>query len=114
MLKRVPADKLKLTKHDDEIYEALLESFPEYKDKEKVKKINEEEMKSAKGKEAWRKFMTKFEKTIKDYNFGTLLRLDSDGEYDQHGTMFALRLQFYAIEIARNKLGLNNWISAGK
>ncbi|GAA6044260.1 hypothetical protein JCM8097_002100, partial [Rhodosporidiobolus ruineniae] len=43
-----------------------------------------------------------------EYNFGTLVRLNCEDDYTQENSMFGYRLQFYAIEIARNKLGLND------
>lgn len=60
-------------------------------------------------KAKWRAFCEKFNE-IADYNFGTLLRLKANEEYSQENTMFAVRIQFYAIEIARNRYGLNDWI----
>lgn len=110
LISKIKASSFKLTQHDDDIYETLLEDFPEFKDKEKVAVINEDEMKSAAGKARWRTFCEKF-KEIDDYNFGTLLRTRADGEYSQENTIFAVRIQFYAIEIARNRLGLNDWAS---
>lgn len=67
-------------------------------------------MKSPEGKKRWREFMNKYEKSIEDYNFGTLLRLNSDGEYDEENTMFSVKVQFYAIEVFRNRHLLNDWI----
>ncbi|WPK24470.1 hypothetical protein PUMCH_001744 [Australozyma saopauloensis] len=110
LISKVKASSFKLTVHDDDIYEALLEDFPEFKEKEKVAVINEDEMKSAAGKARWRAFCEKF-KEIDDYNFGTLLRTRADGEYSEENTIFAVRIQFYAIEIARNRHGLNDWAS---
>ncbi|KAI5959298.1 YPL225W [Candida pseudojiufengensis] len=109
LLEKVPGSKLKLTKHDDQIFEQLLEDFPEFKEKSKAEVIDENEIKSPQGKTKWREFCEKF-KDIEDYNFGTLLRLKASDEYGQDTTMFAVRIQFYAIEIARNKYGLNDWI----
>ncbi|KAI3406891.1 YPL225W [Candida oxycetoniae] len=109
LLEKVQGSKLKLTKHDDQIYEQLLDDFPEFKDKATAAVISEEEMKSPQGKTKWREFCEKF-KDLEDYNFGTLLRLKADDEYGQDTTIFAVRIQFYAIEIARNKYGLNDWI----
>lgn len=43
-----------------------------------------------------------------DYNFGTLLRTNTKGEYSPDNTLLALRGQFYTIEIARNREGLND------
>lgn len=110
LLEKVPGSKLKLTQHDDDIFNALLEDFPEFKDPAKAAVISEADMKSKEGKEKWRVFCEKF-KEIEDYNFGTLLRTKASDEYTQEGTIFAVRIQFYAIEIARNRYGLNDWIS---
>ncbi|KAK7206743.1 DUF757 domain-containing protein [Myxozyma melibiosi] len=101
---------LRLTKLDDDIYNHLITDFPEYSTAASVKKINESDMKNHKGKERWRKFMNTYEKTVNDYNFGSLLRTDSDAEYEQDTTIFVPRIQFLAIEIARNKHGLNDWV----
>jgi hypothetical protein len=109
LLTKIPGSKLKLTKFDDDIYEKLLVDFPEFKDPQYAKTINEEEMKSAKGKERWRNFCEAFN-TIEDYNFGTLLRTDASDEYGQETTIFVVRIQFYAVEIARNRAGMNDWI----
>ncbi|CAI5756239.1 unnamed protein product [Candida verbasci] len=113
LLEKIKGSKLKLTKYDDDIYTQLLEDFPEFKHIEKVKSIKEEEMKNPEGKRRWREFCEKF-KDIEDYNFGTLLRLNSTDEYDQDSTIFAVRIQFYAIEIARNRHELNDWIYKGE
>ncbi|CCH44979.1 hypothetical protein BN7_4557 [Wickerhamomyces ciferrii] len=109
LLTKIKGSSLKLTKYDDEIYNLLIEKFPEFKDPNFAKHINEDEMKSKVGKERWRLFCEEF-KYIEDYNFGTLLRTKSDTEYDQISTIFAVRIQFYAIEIVRNRAGLNDWI----
>lgn len=75
--------------------------------------LNEEEMKSKAGKERWRKFINAYEKReeVNDFNFGTLIRTDVSKEYSEENTMFVVRMQFYAIEICRNRAGLNDWIS---
>lgn len=109
LITKVPGSKLRLTKYDDEIYEAFQEHFPEFKDIEKLKKFNEDELKTKEAKDRWRRFITPFEKKIDDFNFGTLLRTDCTQEYGQFNTCFAVRIQFYAFEIARNKHGLNDW-----
>ncbi|EHL01900.1 putative UPF0368 protein C3E7.07c [Glarea lozoyensis 74030] len=93
---------------DDEIYEHLMADFPEF---DPAKPIDEDEMKSKTGKERWRKFMMAYEKKVEDYNFGTMLRTDPKVEYEQDTSIFVPRMQFYAIEIARNRKGLNDWIN---
>ncbi|KAI5808584.1 polysaccharide biosynthesis-domain-containing protein [Peziza echinospora] len=107
ILEKVKGSELRLTKMDNEIYEHFKLDFPEL-DVSKV--IDEDSMKSKAGKERWRKFMLAYEKKIDDYNFGTLMRNDPAAEYTETTTIFVQRMQFYAIEIARNKLGLNDWI----
>jgi len=107
ILEKVPGTKLRLTKIDDEIHEHFLKEFPDYDLKAR---INEDEMKSKAGKERWRSFINTYENKIDDYNFGTMLRSSPAEEYSQEETIFAVRMQFYAIEIARNRAGLNDWI----
>merc|ERR1719277_100121 len=69
-------------------------------------------MKSKEGKEKWRPFMNQFEGTIEDWNMGSLVRLDADEEMDEKNTTFAPRVQFLAIEIARNREGYNDNLRA--
>lgn len=109
LLTKIPGSKLKLTPHDDEIYEAFREQFPEFHDIEKLRCFDENEIKNPVAKERWRKFCALFEKHVEDYNFGTLLRTDCREEYGQFTTCFVVRIQFYAFEIARNRHGLNDW-----
>lgn len=107
ILESMPGSKLKLTKHDDEIYAKFLEHFPDFDAKAR---INEDEMKSKEGKEKWREFIKLYEDKVEDFNFGTMLRADASKEYDEKDTIFAVRMQFYAIEIVRNRQGLNDWV----
>ncbi|CAK7205242.1 hypothetical protein SEUCBS139899_008009 [Sporothrix eucalyptigena] len=107
ILERVRGSSLRLTKLDDEILEHLSADFPEF---DAAATINEDEMKSKTGKERWRKFMMAYEKKVDDYNFGTMMRVAPDVEYGRDETIFVPRMQFYAIEIARNRKGLNDWI----
>ncbi|EGS22292.1 uncharacterized protein CTHT_0018130 [Thermochaetoides thermophila DSM 1495] len=107
ILEKVRGSTLRLTRLDDEIYEHLKRDFPEF---DPAETIDEDKMKSKEGKERWRNFMMAYEKKVDDYNFGTLLRANPKWEYGKDETIFVPRMQFYAIEIARNKLGLNDWI----
>lgn len=50
LLEKVKGSTLRLTKHDDDIFNQLLEDFPEYKEPKNVSVISEEEMKSPSGK----------------------------------------------------------------
>ncbi|CAK7212289.1 hypothetical protein SCUCBS95973_001413 [Sporothrix curviconia] len=107
ILERVRGSTLRLTKLDEEILEHLATDFPEF---DAAAAINEDEMKSKTGKERWRKFMMAYEKKVDDYNFGTMMRIAPNVEYGRDETIFVPRMQFYAIEIARNRKGLNDWI----
>jgi len=107
ILEKVRGSTLRLTKIDDDIYTHLKADFPEF---DPAVPINEDEMKSKTGKERWRKFLMAYEKKVDDYNFGTMLRADTKEDYSEEGTIFVPRMQFYAIEIARNRNGLNDWI----
>ncbi|KAJ7130373.1 DUF757-domain-containing protein [Mycena epipterygia] len=110
LLEKVPPTELKLTKIDDEIYEHTMATFPELAEDAHAKliKLDEEAMKSPAGKERWRVFIESYKKKITDYNFGSLIRTDARQEYGESNTIFVTRIQFYAIEIARNRLGLND------
>ncbi|KAJ7075420.1 DUF757-domain-containing protein [Mycena belliarum] len=110
LIEKVDPKELRLTKIDDEIYEDTLKTFPELAEDghAKLTKLDEEGMKSAEGKERWRVFIESYKKKVKDYNFGSLIRTDAREEYGEKNTIFVTRIQFYAIEIARNRLGLND------
>jgi len=107
ILEKTPGSRIRLTKHDDEIYEHFKKEFPDY---DPTDPLDEDQMKNKEGKERWRKFINEYEKKINDYNFGTMLRKSARSEYTEDETIFAVRMQFYAIEIARNREGLNDWI----
>ncbi|KAJ7241688.1 DUF757-domain-containing protein [Mycena haematopus] len=110
LIEKVAPRELKLTKIDDEIYEDTIKTFPELveNDHAKLVKLDEDGMKSPEGKERWRVFIESYKKKVKDYNFGSLIRTDARQEYGENNTIFVTRIQFYAIEIARNRLGLND------
>ncbi|PTU24116.1 hypothetical protein P175DRAFT_0428556 [Aspergillus ochraceoroseus IBT 24754] len=137
ILEKVRGSELRLTKMDDEIYEHFKKEFPEF---DPAETIDEDNMKSKEGKEKWRNWVNQYEDKIHDFNFGTMLRASAKTEYDRDNTIFgecyldrryhlinedrrtneiiALRMQFYAIEIARqayffheiNRAGLNDWV----
>lgn len=97
---------LKLTPHDDYIYKTFREEFPDLK----VDRLDEDALKSSEAKQKWRPFCEKFSSVVQDYSFGTLLRLDHTGEYSEQNTILVTRIQFYAIELSRNREGLNDGI----
>ncbi|KAI8088963.1 putative polysaccharide biosynthesis protein [Halteromyces radiatus] len=104
LISRMDGSKLRLTSIDDEIYQDFEESFPEID----VLHLNENLFKSPEAKEKWRLWINKYEKRVKEFNFGSLIRVDARDDYTEQNTMFGVRMQFYAIEIARNKKGLND------
>ncbi|KAM5545976.1 hypothetical protein V8D89_000102 [Ganoderma adspersum] len=110
LLEKVHPRELKLTKIDDEIFEHAMKEFPELAedDHAKVTKLDEDWMKSESGKKRWHEFIASYEKKVKDYNFGSLIRTDARQEYSETNTIFVTRIQFYVFEIARNRLGLND------
>ncbi|XP_026210481.1 protein PBDC1 [Anabas testudineus] len=101
---------LKLTKQDDQIYSAFRETFKDFD----IKLLKEDELKSEEAKERWRPFCNQFEGLVEDFNYGTLLRLDCEKDYTEENTIFATRIQFFAIEIARNREGYNDAVYKSK
>ncbi|XP_043520766.1 protein PBDC1 [Frieseomelitta varia] len=97
---------LKLTPHDEQIYKSFRDVFPNLK----VDKINEDELKSPEGKMKWRPFCEQFKGLVEDYSFGTLLRAECEGDYSEENSILTTRIQFYAIELARNREGFNDGI----
>ncbi|XP_063276070.1 protein PBDC1-like [Prinia subflava] len=95
---------LNLTKVDDQIYEEFRKTFQDLR----VDVLDPEELKSEPAKAKWRPFCLRFEGVVEDFNYGTLLRLDSRREYSEENSIFATRIQFFAIEIARNREGCND------
>ena len=67
------------------------------------------DLKSTESKAKWREFCEAF-KHVEDYNFATLLRLDASLDYEENNTVIATKVQFYAIELARNREGHNDQI----
>lgn len=85
LLEKVKGSTLRLTRIDDEIYDHFMREFPEFNATET---IDEDKMKSRKGKEKWRNFMKEYETKINDYNFGTMLRANPKFEYGEKETIF--------------------------
>jgi len=111
VITRIPPRQLKLTPIDDEIFEDFKKEFPELADyPEKLGNLPEDELKNAEAKKRWRAWMAKYEKKVQDYNFGTLLRNKAKEEYGESNAMLVLKIQWCAIEIARNRLGLNDYV----
>ncbi|XP_054916655.1 protein PBDC1 [Poeciliopsis prolifica] len=101
---------LKLTKVDDQIYSSFRETFKDLD----VKRLKEEDLKSDEAKQTWRPFCNQFEGIVEDFNYGTLLRLNCEKDYSEDNTIFATRVQFFAVEIARNREGHNDTVFTSK
>ncbi|KAB0802969.1 hypothetical protein PPYR_05155 [Photinus pyralis] len=106
LLSSVDAKLLHLTPIDDLIYRLFREDFP----KLNVAVIDEDNLKSTAEKAKWRPFCEKFKDIVEDYSFGTLLRADASRNYDEQNSILVTRIQFYAIELARNREGVNDVI----
>ncbi|CAG0897193.1 unnamed protein product [Darwinula stevensoni] len=95
---------LNLSSQDDVIYYKFREKFPNLR----VDCVSDDILKNEVAKGEWRQFCEGFKGIIEDYNFATLLRLDSSGEYTEENTTLVPRIQFLAIEVARNREGCNH------
>ena len=75
---------------DDEIFENLSKKFPELVESpyNGLKKLDEDWMKNEDMKKRWRDFMEEYKETVKDYNFGSLIRTDASDEYGEKNTIF--------------------------
>ena len=72
--------------------------------------MNEDELKSEEGKQMLRLFCEQFKDIVEDYSFGTLIRGDCSGDYLPENSILTSIIQFYAIELARNREGFNDQI----
>lgn len=88
------------------IYKTFREEFPDLD----VRILNENELKSNNSKAKWRPFCERFKDCVEDYSYGTLLRADASKGYDEDNSILVTRIQFYAIELARNYEGVNDGI----
>lgn len=95
---------LHLTSVDETIHTTFRSEFPDMQ----VKKVDENEMKSRDGKMKWRFFCERFKILVANYNFGTLLRINCEENYSEVNSILVTKIQFLAIELARNKEGFND------
>ena len=42
---------------------------------------------------------------VEDFSLGCLVRLDAEGEYSEENSSLVSKIQFYAVEVARNREG---------
>nr|CAG4650603.1 EOG090X0HAI [Sida crystallina] len=106
LLSSIDPKILRLTKLDDQLYKEFREKFG----KLEIDLLKEDDLKSENAKEEWRTFCENYKEIVDDYNVGTLLRLDCQKEYNQENTIVVPRIQFLALELARNKEGCNDSI----
>ncbi|KAK3589417.1 hypothetical protein CHS0354_020746 [Potamilus streckersoni] len=106
LISSVDPKAIRLTRIDDEIYTRFRQEFPDFP----VEVLKEEQLKSPEAKEKWRPFCSYFENKVEDFNMGTLIRIDSRKEFSEENSMLVLRIQFLALEIARNREGYNDSI----
>lgn len=99
----MPPAQLRLTPYDDQIYATFRQDFPDLQ----VARLSDDILKSATEKLKWRQFAEKFNK-MEDYSYGTLMRADASKEFSPDNSIFVFRVQFLAIEIARNREGHND------
>ncbi|GFT83764.1 protein PBDC1 [Nephila pilipes] len=104
LITSVPPKNVKLTPDDDLIYDRFIAEFPDFK----LDLLDKEHLRTEESKMKWREFTEGFGELVRDSKLGTLIRIDSSGGYTEDNTLIVLRLQFLAIEIARNKHGLND------
>ncbi|XP_013104115.1 protein PBDC1 isoform X1 [Stomoxys calcitrans] len=94
---------IRLTPYDEQIYQTFRQDFPDLR----VDILSDDVLKSPKAKVAWRAFAEKFNK-LDDYSYGTLMRADASKEFSPENSLLVVRIQFLAIEIARNIEGFND------
>uniref|UniRef100_A0A8C6YNF1 Polysaccharide biosynthesis domain containing 1 n=1 Tax=Nothoprocta perdicaria TaxID=30464 RepID=A0A8C6YNF1_NOTPE len=104
LISSVEPSRLRLTRLDERIYGDFRRLFGGLR----VDRLDPEELKSEAAKAKWRPFCLQFEGLVEDFNFGTLLRLDCRHGYTEENSILVTRIQFFAIEIARNREGCND------
>ena len=105
--------KLKLTQHDNDIYHHFRTAFPSLD----VTTLTENGLKSESGKKKWREFCNVYKDggKVNDFNFACLLRLSCSGDYEESDNVTIVpKIQFLAIEIARNREGRNDKVKGQK
>ncbi|CAG5089709.1 Oidioi.mRNA.OKI2018_I69.PAR.g12318.t1.cds [Oikopleura dioica] len=102
--------KIKFSPLDEKIYESFRKAFPDF-DISNVDEDLQDELISGDNKLQWINWMDELKADLKDFDRKSLLRKRPDGDYTSMNTTFCHRAQFLAIEIARNKEGLNQKIA---
>ena len=111
IISSIEQKKITLTKIDDEIYQHFRNEFKDLN----IYKLTDDILKSDVAKLQWREFCNKYDDNkVTDFNMATLLRLESNQDYSPDNTTIAPRIQFLAIEIARNREGANSAVFKAK
>jgi hypothetical protein len=92
---RLSINSQRVYRMDDSIFENLSNKFPELVQPpyNGLRKLDEDWMKSEEGKTRWRDFVEEYKDTVKDYNFGSLIRMDASDEYGERNTIFGESLR---------------------
>ncbi|GFQ94588.1 protein PBDC1 [Trichonephila clavata] len=99
----VPPKDLKLTPHDDVIYDRFMKDFPGFRFDD-LRKNSWSDAVVPKFQDFIKKNGGLVEKPLA----GTLIRIDCSKSYTEDNLMMVCRMEFLALEIARNKQGLND------
>lgn len=105
LLRFIDPSTIKLSRFDDYINRLFMRYFKNMN----IEVIKEDNLKSDTAKQIWRPFCEHFKGALNDYNFGTMLRLDCRKDYSSENCILVTRIQFLAIEIVRNRKGLNKF-----
>ncbi|KAF2859354.1 hypothetical protein K470DRAFT_219422, partial [Piedraia hortae CBS 480.64] len=108
LLSTIPASTLRLTKNDQLIYSSFLAMFPEYTPSEGL--ISENFLKDVYARIMWGAFGERVGGLVSKPGEKVLLRLDPKREYHIDNVTLVSKLQFCAVEGARCKAGLNEWV----
>lgn len=96
--------RMRFTPMDNEMYKIFRTAFPEMN----VKSIDVASLKSKEEKAKWYLILESWKDSLRDYNSGTLLRVDCTAPLSPENCCVVPRSQFYCIEIARCREGLND------
>ncbi|GFV86380.1 protein PBDC1 [Trichonephila clavipes] len=104
LITSVPLKDLKLTPQNDVIYDRFMEDFPDFN----LDNISKNDYSSDTCMQKWKDFIRRNIELIEEPAAATLIRVDCSKGYTPKNLVMVRRLEFLALEIARNKLGLND------
>ncbi|CBY42817.1 unnamed protein product [Oikopleura dioica] len=109
LLLAVGPDELKFSPLDEAIYQSFRREFPIF-EVGLVEDDLHEAMQTGNASKQWIDWVLEWKDKVKDWDQGSLLRKDPNQDYISGNTTFCIRIQFLAIEIARNKEKFNHKI----